>query len=74
MDSLYKFVPGPLFLIGAGFVFYEWMYDGVSWVLFGFIPVTPLVILVLLGMGIFLIKKGYIDGDVEFIKKFLKDK
>ncbi len=50
------------------------MYGGVSWVLFGLIPVTPLLILAILGMGIFLIKKGYIDGDVEFIKKFLKDK
>jgi hypothetical protein len=74
MDSLYKFVPGPLFLIGAGFIFYEWMYGGIYWVLFGFIPITPLLILGLLGIGIFLIKKGYIDGDAEFIKKYLGDK
>ena len=78
MDSvksfIYRFLSGPLILLGAFFIFYEWWFKGAYWVLFGFIPVTPLLILVALGMGGYFIKLGYIDGDVEKIKEILHDK
>ncbi|MBP5467968.1 MAG: hypothetical protein J6Z11_01835 [Candidatus Riflebacteria bacterium] len=73
-DYIYRFVPGPLFLIVAGVIGYEWLYKGTYWVLLGFIPITPLLILALIGLGIYLIKLGYIDGDIDKIKEFLHDK
>ena len=78
MDSvknfIYRFIPGPLFLIVTIGIAYEWIYDGKYWVLLGFIPITPILILAGLGMGLYLIKLGYIDGDVEKIAKFLEHK
>ena len=78
MDSIknfiYRFVSGPFFLLVTCLITYEWIYDGKYWVLFGFIPITPLLILGGLGMGFYLIKLGYIDGDVEKITKFLEHK
>ena len=73
-DLIYRFVPGPLFLIVAGGICYEWLVKGTYWVFLGFIPITPLLILGTIGMGIYLIKLGYIDGDVDKIKEFLHDK
>ena len=73
-DFIYRFVPGPLFLIVGCYICYEWLFKGVYWVFLGFIPVTPLLILGAIGMGGYLIKLGYIDGDVDKIKELLHEK
>lgn len=73
-DCIYKFVPGPLFLIGGIGFCYEWLFKGVYWVVLGFIPISPLLIIGCFAMGIYLTKLGYIDGDVDKIKEFLHEK
>ena len=73
-EFLYRFVPGPLFFIGAGVIFYEWWFKGVTWVFLGFIPVTPILIIILGAMGVFLTKLGYIDGDTSKIREILGEK
>ncbi len=73
-DFIYRFVSGPLFLIIGGVICYECLFKGTYLVIFGSIPITPLFILGAFGMGGYLFKLGYIDGDVDKIKEILHEK
>ncbi len=73
-DFFYKYFSGPLALLLCVAIFYLWWFEGYSFLLLGFIPITPLLVLLFLGCGIYFIKLGYIDGDLESIKNFWNDK
>ena len=72
MDLIYRFVPGPLCLIIALYLCYDWLIEGTSSFFFGLIP-SPIFIIILLFFGGYLIKLDYIDGDIEKIKFFFDE-
>lgn len=72
MDSIYRYVPGPICLFIALYLCYDWLIEGTSSFFFGLIP-SPILIIILFLFGGYLIKLGYIGGDTEKIKFFFDE-